>query len=125
MWCFRHYGNPEPTDVDWQADGEGNGLLALQEYAWGGAAFQPLPVGYDPELIWTAGGLDYCYNRRAAGTTELSYQTQYTLDLQSWSDLPGAPLIEAHPTMPGFERARQAVPLTSSALFLRLRASLP
>lgn len=124
-WYFRHYGESAPTDVEWQADADGNGLRALQEYAWGGAPFLAPAPGFDPELVRTGGAFEYSYTRRAHGTAEIGYQAEYTLDLRAWSDLPGTPSFEAHPTLPGFERARQAVAAPQPAGFLRLRAFWP
>lgn len=133
-WFFRHYGKPEPDTTpgsnDWLADADGNGLNALQEYAFGGAPFFSDTAGARIGLTsGSAGVFDLDYLRRTPGTTEATYQAMYSWDLVQWSPVTGGSETSADdPVYPGFQRIRLRLPTLindqETAVFFKIQVQL-
>ena len=101
LWYFNHFGDGTPSLTMWQSDSDGDGVSELGEYAFGGNPHvsdgersTPL-AAYDGERD----KFNVTYNRRVAGTHDLTYLVQVTEGFDSWL----LPYVELgaipHPTL--------------------------
>ncbi|MDB6080493.1 MAG: hypothetical protein JWO82_4240, partial [Akkermansiaceae bacterium] len=116
-WFFRNTGLTASTADDWQADSDGDGLTAWQEYALGG----------NPNLASTAvrPSLDsvartFTFNRRRSGIAASRYVAEYSPDLTegSWTPLANPTVID-HPSDPQLQKVSLPVPAGEKG-FVRL-----
>lgn len=120
-WQRRYYGS---TPVPWSADTDGDGLNALQEYAFG-CQPQVKDSQSKPALLSGTEARSLGFLRREAATSELLYQVEASEDLSTWN-LP-VNLLETVPQPAGMARVSYAVPDAPSRpkLFYRVRVELP
>jgi hypothetical protein len=119
-----------------EADGDGDGLANLLEYAFGGdpatpSRFQPDGVPLDPRLSVDSGQASVTFPvREDAEIRGLTYQIEFssTLGAGSWSADPPPGFTfwdETHtPDVPGFLRRTATFDATGPRLFCRVRVEL-
>jgi len=110
-------------------DTDGDDLELLAEYALGGNPYISDPTTTNPAVSYnaTSGKLEATYNRRKAGTHNLTYRVEVSDDLQNWifpsSEIGSTP----HPSLGSdFERITvETEPLNSDKTrrFLRIRVT--
>ena len=86
-WYRRYYGWAQLVGAP---DEDADGMSRLAEYAFGG---QPLIADAKLGLLsadWSNMGLLITYHRRVAGSHELNYQLESSLDMKNWGALAGA-----------------------------------
>lgn len=125
-WHRRYFGN---AAANWNADDDGDGVTRLVEYAFGGqphvADSQAMRIV--AEIV--ADHLQIQFNRRSAGTHELSYQVQQSTNLVDWAAFAGTEL-SATPSaiLPGLDEVTfrsSSVVANRAPLFVRLTAITP
>ena len=105
------------------------GLPRLLDYAFGGQPWIAEPAHFRLRADLAGERLQVRFNRRVAGTSELTYTAQMSPDLVDWSSLaPSFVTAAPLPGLPGFE---EAVYQTDGSLperqsrFMRVHVALP
>ncbi|MBM3878777.1 MAG: hypothetical protein FJ387_03520 [Verrucomicrobia bacterium] len=124
-WHRRYFGN---AALAWGEDADGDGVPALGEYAFGGEPHLPGQMTL-PRPSLASGHFEVEFLRRSAGTHELVYAVDSSIDLAGWSAA-GIALVSATPVpeQDGFERVRlrALAPLSAaSSQFVRVAVGLP
>lgn len=85
LWYYLHFGET-PTSVFWQADSDGDGVSELGEYAFGGNPHVSDSDLMTPLAFYNSATdkLNVTYNRRVAGTHNLTYLVQVSENLDLW-----------------------------------------
>lgn len=103
-WHRRYFG---PASVTWTPDDDGDGVIRLGEYAFGGQPWisDALVMILDGTYHHTTDRLNVMYNRRVPGSHELIYTGQATDDMADWESL----LVTEkgsvpHPFLEGFDQ---------------------
>jgi hypothetical protein len=124
-WYRRYFGN---AAINWTIDDDADGASRLLEYALGGEPLIPdsATMKIAPQIV--SGRLQVSFNRRLAGTHDLTYQVQESSDLKNWSLFSGAEISIRPAALDGFEtvtfRANSGI-AAQSPLFLRLLVTMP
>jgi arylsulfatase A-like enzyme len=122
-WYRRYYGW---APISWTPDEDADGMSRLAEYAFGG---QPLIADAKLGLLsadWSNVGLLITYHRRVAGSHELNYQLESSLDMKGWGALVGAESSVIPSLLQGFEDVSFIAQVSGSLpLFVRLKVILP
>jgi hypothetical protein len=124
-WHRRFFGNGV---INWFADDDDDGAPRLLEYALGGEPLiaDPETMKIIPQIV--ASHLKVTFNRRLAGTHDLTYQLQQSQNLKDWSPLTGAEISAVPAPLEGFETVcvRANSPLSAlSPFYVRLAVSSP
>jgi hypothetical protein len=123
-WYRRFFGN---SPINWSIDDDHDGASRLLEYAMGGEPSISDPSRMKIFAAIVSGRLQVIYNRRIAGSHELTYQLQQSSDLKTWSSFSSTEISAIPADLDGFETAtlRANSPVSSvSPVYIRLTVSL-
>ncbi|HVV00885.1 MAG TPA: sulfatase-like hydrolase/transferase, partial [Verrucomicrobiae bacterium] len=118
-WYASFFGDGSPN---WSADGDGDGLSRLDEYAFGGNPFAPDSQVAAISPAVAGGHLEITYRRRNTDPS-LSFQLQSSADLRSWVALAGEEISVTPAALAGFDEVRFRASRSvseDSAVFVRL-----
>jgi hypothetical protein len=124
-WHRRYFGD---SSANWAVDDDGDGMVRLGEYAFGG---QPLLADSQLGRVSAELALDHLqvhFNRRNAGTHELTYQLQASPDLKNWGPLPATEISATPSALAGFDEVvvrSQSVVSGVAGLYVRVAVQAP
>jgi arylsulfatase A-like enzyme/beta-glucanase (GH16 family) len=118
-WAFENGLNPSTSGIDL----DGDGLTALEEYAYGGDPVDGGSVGHASQVSYTGSSVAVTYPERK--DSELIYQLEYSTDLQFWAD--GGFIQQTPVEQYGLDywKAMGVMDTSAEKLFVRVKAEAP
>lgn len=124
-WKLLNYG--ATSGFDWSQDTDGDGYIALEEYAYGSSPHElnALKNKLTPEFNSLTNKLEVTFPRRRTGTHNILYEVQFSKDLKTWTQAFSEKSVMNHSTLDPdfFEDVTVSSEATSSEepnMFMRL-----